>query len=72
MNPKSGEKSSKIDTNNLSIFETIFFMNFDEFWSVGSSKFDQKQLVFIGDGEVRESVTSRTSGSIIDDFGPQK
>ena len=41
-------------------------MDFDEFWSVGSSKIDQKQLVLLGDREVRDFVTSRTSGSNID------
>ena len=49
-----------------SIFETQLFKVFDEFWSVGSSKIDQKLLVFIGDREVRDFVTNRTSGSKID------
>ena len=43
-------------------------MVFNEFWSVGSFKIDKKPLVFTGDREVRDFVTSRTSGSKIDRF----
>ena len=72
MDAKSHQKSSKIDAKNLSIFETQLLMVFDEFWSVGSSKIDQKPLFFIGDREVRDFVTSRTSGSKIDRFWTSK
>ena len=72
MQPKSDKKMYKIDTKNLSIFETQLLMVFDEFWSVGSSKIEQKHLVFIGYREVRDFVTSRTSGSKIDRFWTSK
>ena len=72
MESKSDKDKSKIDTKNLSIFETQLLMVFDEFWSVGSSNIDQKPLVFIGDREVRDFVTSRTSGSKIDRFWSSK
>ena len=72
METKSDKKISKIDDKNLSIFETQLFMNFDEFWSVGSSKIDQKPVFFTGDREVRDFVTSPTSGSKIDRFWNSK
>ena len=72
LEPKSDKKNSKIDTNNLSIFETQLLMVFDEFWSVGSSNIDQIPLVLRGDREVRDFVTSRTSGSKIDRFWSSK
>ena len=72
LKPKSDKKNFKIDTRNLSIFETQFLMVFDEFWSVGSSKIGQKPLVFTGDREVRDFVTSPTSGSNIDRFWNSK
>ena len=72
MEPKSDKKSSKIDTKNLSISETQLLMVFDEFCSVGSSKIDQKPMFFTCDREVRDFVTSRTSGSKIDRFWTSK
>ena len=66
MKPKSDKKSSNIDNRNLLIFETQILMDVDEFWSVGSSKIDQKPLFFTGDREVRDFVASLTSGSKVD------
>ena len=47
-------------------------MNFDEFSLVGSSNIDKKHVFFIGDREVRDFATSRTSGSKIDRFWTSK